>query len=129
MTCYADKHHLYDSVSEAHFGPECRDDDEATALICHIARTRALDPRIVPEGALVKFLEELRTGHADAIPTHPAMLCACGSGKQFRRLMWHMRKTFSSCEACNPSGGEVWTESTRELGTMRRSAREEARKL
>lgn len=111
MACVAFNGRLHCTTSEVSFGPQLRDDDEAWSLIGHIYRTQGLDPR---EGVdLVAALAELRSGVADAMPTHPRTLCLCGSGKMFtsRTFGPGRGKCTTRCGECNgtvvPDGHEA----------------------
>lgn len=109
MACIAFEGRLHCTTSEVSFGPQLRDDDEANALIGHIYRTQGRDPRAGVD--LVAALAELRSGVADAMPTHPRTLCLCGSGKMFTRREFSRRGCTTHCGSCNgtvvPEGHEA----------------------
>lgn len=101
MGCWADSCRLYCSVSEVHFGPVCRSDDEAYELLHHVWRTRGMDPRALGDYAdLDKALAEVRDGTGAKMPTHEAVQCFCGSRHMRRGLMWTGGVEYRSCGAC-----------------------------
>lgn len=103
MACTVHNGRLHDTVTETSFGPQCETDDEASALLCHIRRTRAIDPRIAGYADINAALNEVRSGQP--FPIHPDMVCACGSGLEwFMRSSQH-RKVSTKCLACD--GAEV----------------------
>lgn len=106
MGCVAFNGRMHDTVSETSFGPECRDDDEAAQLIGHIRRTRGMDPRrigwVVGYEEIDRALAELRDGSAASMPTHPDILCACGSGKPRNSLCATRGKIYTRCSSCFP---------------------------
>lgn len=101
MACTVFHGRLHDTVTETSFGPQCRDDDEAAALLWHIRRTRAIDPRIADDLVIDAALNEVRSGRASLMLTHPDMLCVCGSGHVRTVMRWQDRKLFTKCNACD----------------------------
>jgi hypothetical protein len=114
MACVAFNGRLHDTVSETSFGPQCRDDDEADALLCHIYRTRSMDPRACERTLLDAALDELRSGRATSMLTHPRVLCACGSGELFHSTTYHRGSMKTHCKVCG--GTEVPADRRGDIG-------------
>ncbi len=114
MACTVFHGRLHDTVSETSFGTQCRDDDEADALHCHIYRTRAMDPRACDSALLETSLGEIRSGRAPSMPTHPRVLCVCGSGEMFHSTTYRRGSVKTHCKACG--GTEVPVERRDQIG-------------
>src|SRR5690348_12617042 len=100
MACTVHNGRLYDTVTETSFGPQFETDDEAQELLVHVWRTQAKDPRR-GDADLTAALVEIQTGVAASMPTHPAMLCVCGSGKLRLSTTYHRGEISTQCKACN----------------------------
>jgi len=111
MGCEVIHGRLYDTVSELSFGPQCADDEEAARLFHHVHRVYAIDPRAAGRALLALALEEVHAGTADAMPTSPRMLCACGSGRPFNVTSHHRGLVKTFCPECRgtavPAGREI----------------------
>lgn len=94
---------MFDTLTETAFGPQCVSDDEAFELVKHIKRTLNKDPRQATPAERMIALSEMRSGVAPIIPTHPSLLCGCGSGLMISYKIYIGETVDVYCAACMTS--------------------------